>query len=146
MTQSSARHVDGEEHAHFDPASYDDEVRAQIPVYDEFQEHVGATPGDRVGRVLDLGTGTGTTASVVVRHHSEASLVLLDESADMLAVATASLPAEDPADAVIDLTPDHDRPDRLDDLLAWLGAAGFLTSVVWARNDLAVVRAVASPA
>jgi len=207
MTQSSDRHVDGEEHAHFDPASYDDEVRAEIDVYDEFQDLVAATPGDRVGRVLDLGTGTGTTASVVVRHNSEASLVLLDESADMLAAATASLPADqvegvvvgdlvdafpdgpfdkvvsalaihhldaerkralfakihaalvpsgvfmmgdivvpkDPADAMIELTPDHDRPDRLDDLVAWLGAAGLRASVVWTRNDLAVVRAVAAP-
>lgn len=207
MTQSSDRHVDGEEHAHFDPASYDGEVRANIAVYDEFQDLVAATPGDRVGRVLDLGTGTGTTASVVVRHHPEASLVLLDESSEMLALATAALPPEqveaalvgdlvdafpdgpfdrvvsalaihhldaerkrtlfakihaalvphgvfmmgdlvvpqDPADAMIELTPDHDRPDRLDDLLLWLGAAGFLASVVWTSNDLAVVRAVVAP-
>jgi tRNA (cmo5U34)-methyltransferase len=188
----------------FDPSSYDDKARENVEGYDEFQELVAAMPGDRVGRVLDLGAGTGATSSVVVRHHPEASLVLLDSSAEMLAVATASLPSsqveaavvgdlvdafpdsvfdrvvsalaihhleserkralfakihaalepggvfmmgdlvvpDDPAEEVMELTPDHDRPDRLIDLLAWLDAAGFDASVEWTRNDLVVVRAV----
>jgi tRNA (cmo5U34)-methyltransferase len=48
---------------------------------------------------------------------------------------------EDPADAVIPLTPDYDLPDSLDDQLAWLRAAGFEPETTWARGDLAVVRA-----
>jgi len=191
-------------HFRFDPSSYDDEVRDEVAGYDEFQELVAAMPGDRVGRVLDLGAGTGATSSVVVRHHPEATIVLLDGSAEMLAVAMASLPSsqveaavvgdlvdafpdgvfdrvvsalaihhlesgrkralfakihaalepggvfmmgdlvvpDDPAEEVIELTPDHDRPDRLVDLLTWLTAAGFDASAEWTRNDLVVVRAV----
>jgi len=48
---------------------------------------------------------------------------------------------EDPADAVIPLTPEYDLPDRLEDQLAWLREAGFDAGTAWARGDLAVVRA-----
>ena len=47
----------------------------------------------------------------------------------------------DPADAVTPLTPDHDRPDTVADQLAWLGAAGFETTVEWRARDLVVLRA-----
>ena len=47
----------------------------------------------------------------------------------------------DPTDAVTPLTPDHDRPDTVADQLAWLGAAGFETTVVWQARDLVVLRA-----
>ena len=38
-------------------------------------------------------------------------------------------------------TPGFDRPDRLDDQLAWLGDAGFEARATWVRGDLAVLRA-----
>lgn len=207
MAHSHAGDPHREGHEHFDPASYDARVRVAIPGYDEFQDLVVTAPGVHVRRVLDLGTGTGATASAVTQHHSEATIVLLDASAEMLGVATASLPSdrvervvvgdlveafpegpfdlvvsalaihhleaerkralfakaraalapsgafimgdlivpEDPADASVELTPDHDRPDRLADLLSWLDAAGFDASVLWERADLAVVRSDAAP-
>jgi hypothetical protein len=49
---------------------------------------------------------------------------------------------QQPEDAVAPLTPDYDLPDRLDDQLAWLRAAGFDAEPTWVRGDLAVVRAV----
>jgi L-threonylcarbamoyladenylate synthase len=49
---------------------------------------------------------------------------------------------DDPADAVIDLTPGYDHPSPLSDQLRWLAEAGFVdVSVVWAQRDLAVVLA-----
>src|SRR5204863_9314666 len=48
---------------HFSPDFYLEMVRAEIPVYDEFQHAVAdATAGADVRRILDLGTGTGETA------------------------------------------------------------------------------------
>ena len=44
---------------------------------------------------------------------------------------------DDPADAVTPLTPDNDKPDRAEDLLEWIRAAGFCAELVWARRDLA---------
>jgi tRNA (cmo5U34)-methyltransferase len=48
---------------------------------------------------------------------------------------------ERPEDSVIPIEEGFDFPDRLDDQLSWLAAAGFAASVVWSRQDLAVVRA-----
>jgi len=47
----------------------------------------------------------------------------------------------DPANAQIPLSQDFDRPDRLDDQLAWLAAAGFKAQTTWTADDLAVVAA-----
>src|SRR5262249_30321933 len=47
----------------------------------------------------------------------------------------------DPADVVAPLTPGYDRPDRLDDQVAWLAAVGFEVTVVWQHRDLAVLAA-----
>jgi tRNA (cmo5U34)-methyltransferase len=49
---------------------------------------------------------------------------------------------EDPADAITPLSPDYDRPDRVDDQLAWLREAGLDATVAWAEGDLAVIAAV----
>jgi tRNA (cmo5U34)-methyltransferase len=46
---------------------------------------------------------------------------------------------ERPEDAVIELTPGFDLPDRLDEQLAWLERAGFATHTSWSRLDLAVL-------
>lgn len=44
-------------------------------------------------------------------------------------------------DIVTPATPDFDKPDTLQDLLAWLTEAGFETSVEWLWMDLATIRA-----
>jgi tRNA (cmo5U34)-methyltransferase len=43
------------------------------------------------------------------------------------------------------LAPDVDRPDRLDDQLAWLEQAGLRPAVRWAEQDLVVVAADKTP-
>lgn len=46
-----------------------------------------------------------------------------------------------PEDAMIELTPGFDLPDRVDDQLAWLEAAGLRAGLVWSSRDLAVLAA-----
>lgn len=46
---------------------------------------------------------------------------------------------DDPADAVIELTPGFDRPSSVADQLEWLAAAGFEATVAWRQRDLAVI-------
>lgn len=48
---------------------------------------------------------------------------------------------DDPADAQIEIDWVVDLPDRLEDQLAWLRAAGFEAEPTWSYKDLAVVRA-----
>jgi tRNA (cmo5U34)-methyltransferase len=80
---------------HFDPNTYLDEIRADIPRFDELQEVVvEATRGVAARRVLELGTGTGETARRVLAAHPEAALVGIDESEAMLHVARAALDAD----------------------------------------------------
>jgi tRNA (cmo5U34)-methyltransferase len=52
---------------------------------------------------------------------------------------------EDPADAQIEIDWVVDLPDRLDDQLEWLRAAGFEAEPRWSYKDLAVVRASRGP-
>jgi|SRR5581483_112060 len=58
---------------------------------------------------------------------------------DTFVLADVIVP-DDPADAVTPLTPEFDRPDRLDDLRRWLVDAGFDAQPTWVRGDLAVLR------
>ncbi|HST13504.1 MAG TPA: class I SAM-dependent methyltransferase [Gaiellaceae bacterium] len=55
-------------------------------------------------------------------------------------LADVIVPA-DPASARIPLSPDFDQPDRLDDQLTWLAAAGFNAQATWMADDLAVIAA-----
>lgn len=81
---------------HLDPSTYIDMVRAEVPVYDELQDAVAdATAGLAVRTVLDLGAGTGETASRVMEHHPGAGLVAIDESEAMVAVASHRLAGAD---------------------------------------------------
>ncbi|GAB2685315.1 class I SAM-dependent methyltransferase [Nocardia thraciensis] len=79
---------------HFDPDTYPALMAAEVPAYERLQGAVrDATIGvGRVGRILDLGTGTGVTANGVLQVHRGATLVGVDESAAMLAHARAALP------------------------------------------------------
>ncbi|MBV9803841.1 MAG: methyltransferase domain-containing protein, partial [Solirubrobacterales bacterium] len=79
---------------HFDAGTYADEIRQDIPAYEQFQDSVAAASGTGARRILDLGTGTGETARRVLARHPEASLVGVDESERMLAVASAQLPMD----------------------------------------------------
>ena len=80
---------------HFDPASYLETISAEVPAYDELQDAVAkATAGIHAERVLELGVGTGQTSRRVLGLHPEAKLVGIDESAGMLAVASADLIAD----------------------------------------------------
>jgi tRNA (cmo5U34)-methyltransferase len=93
---------------HWDPATYRALMRAEVPAYDELQDAVaGATRGVVTRRVLDLGTGTGETASRILALHGEAVLVGVDESDEMLTMARQTLP-----EARVDL-----RVSRLQDPL-----------------------------
>jgi tRNA (cmo5U34)-methyltransferase len=79
----------------FDPATYLDEIRADIPVFDELQaEAVRATEGVAAASILELGTGTGETAKRVLAAHPGARLVGIDESPAMLAAAAEAVEAD----------------------------------------------------
>jgi tRNA (cmo5U34)-methyltransferase len=82
---------------HFDPDSYLAMVTEEIPTYHELQRRTAeatavATADRRVRTILELGVGTGETASRVMEQHSGATLVGIDESAGMLAHARGRLP------------------------------------------------------
>jgi tRNA (cmo5U34)-methyltransferase len=78
---------------HFDPSTYVDMVRSEVPAYDRFQDAVAEAGRSVVAEaVLELGVGTGETARRVLAVHPGARLVGVDESAAMLAVAADVVP------------------------------------------------------
>ena len=187
--------------ADFDPSTYLELIRSEVPDYDELQDvTAAATEQVRARRILELGVGSGETLRRLRAVHPEAQMVGVDRSEAMLerarevvpdaelrvaaleddlppgpfdlvvsALAVHHLPAEgkrelfgrvaaalesggafvladvivpaDPADAITPLEKGFDLPDRLADQLEWLREAGLAPEVVWARRDLAVVRA-----
>jgi tRNA (cmo5U34)-methyltransferase len=73
---------------HFDPSTYLENMRADIPVFDKLQEETArATEGVAARDILELGVGTGMTAKRVLAVHPKAKLVGIDESEAMLAEA-----------------------------------------------------------
>jgi tRNA (cmo5U34)-methyltransferase len=77
---------------HFDPDTYMDLMRSEVPLYEELQEAVaGATESIEGLRILDLGTGTGETLARVLPRHPGAEVIGLDESAAMLGHARSRL-------------------------------------------------------
>jgi tRNA (cmo5U34)-methyltransferase len=80
---------------HFTPDEYLDLMHAEVPAFDELQERVAAaTRGPAVHRILELGTGSGETARLVLLEHPEARLTGIDVSEEMLAAARDALPRE----------------------------------------------------
>ena len=77
---------------HFDPNTYADMIRDDIPIYDALQDALVAASGDRARTILELGTGTGETARRLLLRHPDASLVAVDESGPMLEQARVALP------------------------------------------------------
>jgi tRNA (cmo5U34)-methyltransferase len=79
----------------WDPSSYPTEIRDEIPRYDELQERVvESTTGIRVDTILELGTGAGETAGLLLALHPAARLIGVDSSAEMLAAARDLLPSD----------------------------------------------------
>jgi tRNA threonylcarbamoyl adenosine modification protein (Sua5/YciO/YrdC/YwlC family) len=78
---------------HFDPATYEDMIRSDIPLFDRLQEELGDASGSGARRILELGTGTGETTRRLLARHPEATIVGIDESPAMLERARQALPA-----------------------------------------------------
>jgi tRNA (cmo5U34)-methyltransferase len=77
------------------PETYLDDIRIEIPRYDELQGHVAEATRDlRVGKALELGVGTGETARRLLTLHRSVHLVGVDGSPAMLEAARATLPVE----------------------------------------------------
>jgi tRNA (cmo5U34)-methyltransferase len=80
---------------HFDPNTYLEMMRADLPRYDELQDVVvAATAGVEARRILELGTGTGETSRRLLAVHPEARLVGIDSSEEMLEVARSEVDAD----------------------------------------------------
>ena len=79
---------------HFHPDEYLDLMRSELPDYFVLQDEAAALCAG-AGTLLELGTGTGETALRVLDQSPGASLVGIDASADMLAVARERLPGAD---------------------------------------------------
>jgi tRNA (cmo5U34)-methyltransferase len=78
---------------HFEPDTYLELMRAEVPRYAELQEETARACGPaRAGTILELGVGTGETARRVLARHPGARLVAIDESEAMLARARSALP------------------------------------------------------
>lgn len=78
----------------WDPDTYLEGVRAEIPDYELLQEEaVAATVEEPAGSILELGVGSGETARRLLNAHPGALVLGLDESAAMLGAARASLDA-----------------------------------------------------
>jgi tRNA (cmo5U34)-methyltransferase len=89
---------------HFDPTTYREWVRGEIPHYDQLQDSIAeATAGVEATAILDLGSGTGETLTRVLHRHPLARAVGVDESEGMLAVARGALEEYDVALQVADL-------------------------------------------
>jgi tRNA (cmo5U34)-methyltransferase len=69
---------------HFDPTTYPQEIRTDIPVFDRLQQELVEASGTHARRILELGTGTGETARRLLTRHPEASLLGVDVSETML--------------------------------------------------------------
>ena len=81
---------------HFDPHSYLELMRSELPDYERLQDElVRATAGTAPATILELGTGTGETSRRVLDAHPQARLHGIDASADMLAVAREALAGRD---------------------------------------------------
>jgi tRNA (cmo5U34)-methyltransferase len=80
---------------HWDPATYLDNMLAEVPAYRELQEQTAAATGGDVRAVLELGIGTGETARRVLAVHPEAKLVAIDSSPEMLERARDVVPEAD---------------------------------------------------
>ncbi len=80
---------------HFHPDEYIALMESELPDYYRLQDETAAACGSGASRLLELGTGTGETALRVLARNPGASLIGIDVSDDMLAVARERLPGAD---------------------------------------------------
>jgi tRNA (cmo5U34)-methyltransferase len=76
----------------WDPDSYFEEMLDEIPGYVDLQETVVAAIDTPPRTVLELGTGTGETATRILARHPDARWTGIDSSEPMLARARERLP------------------------------------------------------
>ncbi|MEE4310380.1 MAG: class I SAM-dependent methyltransferase [candidate division KSB1 bacterium] len=78
---------DGGGQYHFDPGTYLQNIRKEVPEYDEMQDIIAgiATQGG-VKRFLDLGAGTGETALRILEKAPHAEAFLVEEQESMVAI------------------------------------------------------------
>ena len=71
---------------HFEPSTYLELIRAEVPLYDELQERVAAAAADGIEarRILELGAGTGETTRRLRERFPDAWILATDASAHML--------------------------------------------------------------
>lgn len=69
---------------HWNPETYLDLIRGEVPRYDELQEAAIAAIPSPPARVLELGIGTGETARRLKAAHPGAEITGLDSSPDMV--------------------------------------------------------------
>ena len=69
---------------HMDPETYLDEIRVDIPRYDELQEATIAAIPFEPARVLELGVGTGETTRRLLERYPAAEVTGLDAQPEMV--------------------------------------------------------------
>ena len=69
---------------HMDPETYLDEIRADIPRYDELQAATVEAIPFAPARVLELGVGTGETTRRMLERYPEADVTGLDSQPEMV--------------------------------------------------------------
>lgn len=111
----------------WDPDSYLDWVREEIPAYDDLQEQlVGASVRVHAHRILDLGCGTGETARRLLDAHRHAELHGIDGSEQMVEAASRSLAGRPAHFRTVQL--EHPLPAGGYDLIASALAVHHLTA------------------
>src|SRR5882757_1050731 len=76
--------VSGGGQFHWNPETYLDEIRAEVPRYDELQAATIEAIPFAPKRVLELGVGTGETTRELLKRYPEARVTGLDASSDMV--------------------------------------------------------------
>jgi tRNA (cmo5U34)-methyltransferase len=69
---------------HWDPDTYLEMIRAEVPSFDALQEAAVAAVPFAPGTVLDLGIGTGETSRRLLEAYPEARITGLDSSPEMV--------------------------------------------------------------
>ncbi len=69
---------------HMDPETYLDEIRADVPRYDELQEATIAAIPFAPRRALELGVGTGETTRRLLERYPDADVTGLDAQPEMV--------------------------------------------------------------
>src|SRR5919198_1454006 len=121
---------------HWNPETYLEEIRAEVPRYDELQRAAIDAIPFAPDRVLELGMGTGETTRVLLEAYPDAWVIGLDSSPDMvyrLREESRALVMGDVAKAekqVAPIEPDFDFPDTAEELAEWCGG-----EVTWRADD-----------